>query len=97
MYSKIIFIIFFLNTYCNAFIFLPNLKLITNNFVDKMHQISYNGGGGNNKNNNLISASNDDDDNNNMFYLLLILNICMIKLTYNNNNIFDLFSYMHRF
>jgi len=94
-------IILFMLNICDAFLFLPNLKLITSNTIDKIHSLHYNGGNnGNGGNNNLInscSGGNNDDNNNNFFYLLIILNICMIKLTYNNENIFDLLPYMYRF
>jgi len=96
MYSKKLFIItLFMLKICDAFLFLPNLNLINGNNINKNEYLHYNGdnngnGGGNN---NLINGCGNggNDDDNNFYYLLIILNICLIKLTYNNNtNIFDL-------
>jgi len=58
---------------------------------------SYGGYGGNN---NIFyggnGGGNDDDDDINLFYSLIILNLCMIKTTYKNNYLFDLFLYNNK-
>lgn len=53
--------------------------------------------GGNNGNNNIISrggnGGNNGDDDIDLFISLLLLNICMIKTTCENFNLFDLIFY----
>ena len=55
--------------------------------------------GGNNGNNNIINSGgngNNDDDDINLFISLMLLNICMIKTTYKNFNLFDLIFYNNK-
>uniref|UniRef100_A0A6C0CF43 Uncharacterized protein n=1 Tax=viral metagenome TaxID=1070528 RepID=A0A6C0CF43_9ZZZZ len=67
----------------------PNLYLTENNFGGS-------GGGNNLINNGGGSGDDGDDDDYKYFYWIVILNMCMIRTTINNTNLFDLMNYLHK-
>jgi hypothetical protein len=109
MNLKILFIscILFTNNLVDAFIsFTPKMRLI-NNYPDKLtifpnlylteNDFGGRGGGGNNLIYNRGSNGDDEpDDDYKYFYWLVILNMCMIRTTLNNTNLFDLMNYIHK-
>ena len=90
----------FINTYVvDAFLsFSPKMPLINkqSSIIFPNLYLTENDGGGFGGGNNIICNNNggngDDGDDNDYkyFYWIVILNMCMIKTTLNNTNLFDL-------
>jgi len=98
MNLKIIFIlfIFFYNILIEGFILNQKMRLYTNKSNNRLLLLHGNGGGNNIINNGSNGGNNDDNNNFNIFISLFLLNLCMIKTSYTNQDLFDLLLYNSR-
>jgi len=78
----------------DGFMLKYNLPLLYSKSANKQPLLLLSNYGGNNGNNNNIisrggNGGNNDDDDIDLFISLLLLNICMIKTSYENLNFFN--------
>jgi hypothetical protein len=89
--------VLFVNNVVDAFIsFSPKMPLINKPYNLYLTENNFGSSGGGNNLINNGSSGDDGDDDYKYFYWIVILNICMIRTTINNANLFDLMNYLHK-